>query len=221
MKKDGYYSSGEFARMAHVTLRTIRYYDKQNILKPSYVTESGARFYTDEDFARLSQILLLKYLGFSLDDIREMTIDDSDYHFMENSLNIQLKLVRDRIEQMQLVEKAIQDTTEAIRSQHAIDWNQMLDLIHLTGMEKSMKNQYQNASNISARIQLHSKYSTNKQSWFPWIFLKIRIVLAVLLMLAFLLLKYNAYEFQGYQAKDVIDIISDNQYYTILQDYVK
>ena len=156
MKKDGYYSSGEFARMAHVTLRTVRYYDKQDILKPSLVTESGARFYTDEDFARLSQILLLKYLGFSLDDIREMTIDDSDYHFMENSLNIQLKLVRDRIEQMQLVEKAIQDTTDAIRSHHAIDWNQMLDLIHLTGMEKSMKNQYQNASNISSRINLHS-----------------------------------------------------------------
>ena len=170
MKKDGYYSSGEFARMAHVTLRTIRYYDKQNILKPSYVTESGARFYTDADFARLSQILLLKYLGFSLDDIREMTIDDSDYHFMENSLNIQLKLVRDRIEQMQLVEKAIQDTTDAIRSRHAIDWNQMLNLIHLTGMEKSMKNQYQNASNISSRINLHSLYSQNKQGWFPWIF---------------------------------------------------
>ena len=97
MKKPGYYSSGEFARMAHVTLRTIRYYDKQNILKPSYVTEAGARFYTDEDFARLQQILLLKYLGFSLDDIRDMTIDDADYHFMLNSLNIQLKLVRDRI----------------------------------------------------------------------------------------------------------------------------
>ena len=74
MKKAGYYSSGEFARMAQVTLRTIRYYDKQNILKPSYVTDAGARFYTDEDFARLQQILLLKYLGFSLDDIREMTI---------------------------------------------------------------------------------------------------------------------------------------------------
>jgi hypothetical protein len=41
LKKPGYYSSGEFARMAHVTLRTIRYYDKQNILKPSYVTEAG------------------------------------------------------------------------------------------------------------------------------------------------------------------------------------
>ena len=104
MKKDGYYSSGEFARMAQVTLRTIRYYDKQNILKPSLVTDSGARFYTDQDFLRLQQILLLKYLGFSLDDIRELIIDDTDYRFMLNSLNIQRKLVQDKIEQMQLVE---------------------------------------------------------------------------------------------------------------------
>ena len=149
MKKDGYYSSGEFARMAHVTLRTVRYYDKQDILKPSLVTESGARFYTDEDFARLQQILLLKYLGFSLDDIREMTIGDSDYHFMLNSLNIQLRLVRDRIEQMQLVEKAIQDTAQMIKEQ--------------------------NATNISSRINLHSLYSQNKQGWFPWIFEQCRI----------------------------------------------
>ena len=170
MKKPGYYSSGEFARMAHVTLRTIRYYDKQNILKPSYVSDSGARFYTDEDFARLQQILLLKYLGFSLDDIRDMTIDDADYHFMLNSLNIQLKLVRDRIEQMQLVEQAIQDTSDLIQKEHSIDWSQMLNLIHLTGMEKSMKNQYQDASNISARINLHSLYSQNTKGWFPWIF---------------------------------------------------
>lgn len=58
------------------------------------------------------------------------------------------------------------------------------------------------------------------QTSVPWIFLKIRMVLAVLLMIGFLVLKYNAYEFHSYQAKDVIDIISDNQYYTILQDYV-
>ena len=44
MKKNGYYSSGEFARMAHVTLRTIRYYDKQDILKPSYVSPVRSTF---------------------------------------------------------------------------------------------------------------------------------------------------------------------------------
>lgn len=169
MKKEGYYSSGEFARMAHVTVRTIRYYDSQNILKPSLVTKTGARFYTEKDLARLQQILLLKYLGFSLDDIKELTIDDADYHFLLESLNIQLGLVRDRIEQMQLVEKAILDTSLAIQSEKSIDWSQMLHLIHLTNMEKSLKNQYQNASNITSRIHLHSLYSTNKKGWFPWI----------------------------------------------------
>ncbi len=170
MRLPGYYSSGQFARMAGVSVRTIRFYDKQNILKPSYVNPSGARFYTDSDLARLQQILLLKYLGFSLDDIKEMTIEDTDYHFLKNSLNLQKKLVQDRIEQMQLVESAIEDTVHAIEAEHQIDWSHMLDLIHLTGMEKSLKLQYQNATNISARIRLHRDYSVNRQGWFPWIY---------------------------------------------------
>ena len=170
MKLPGYYTSGQFAHMAEVSVRTIRYYDQQNILKPSYINESGARFYTDEDFVRLQQILLLKYLGFSLEDIREMTINDTDYHLMQNALNLQLKLIDDKIEQMQLVKQAIQDTSREISKNHTVNWSQMLHLIHLTGMEKSLKTQYQNASNISARIRLHEMYSQNQTRWFPWIY---------------------------------------------------
>lgn len=170
MKPTGYYTSGQFAKMAHISVRTIRYYDKQNILKPSYVNESGARFYSDEDFVKLQQILLLKYLGFSLEDIRSMVVDDVDYRMLQNSLKLQLKLVQDRIEQMQMVAKAIEETTVAIDSNQDIDWSQMLQLIHLTNMESSLKSQYQNATNISARINLHQLYSTNQQGWFPWIY---------------------------------------------------
>lgn len=175
MKLPGYYSSGEFAKMAHLTVRTIRFYDKQNILKPSYVNDSGARFYTDEDFARLQQILLLKYLGFSLEDIRNMTIGDSDYPMLKNSLNLQLKLVKDRIEQMQLVANAIEDTAKAIDTEQEINWSQMLNLIHLTNMENTLKSQYQNATNISARINLHKLYASNRQGWFPWLYEQCRI----------------------------------------------
>lgn len=107
MKKEGYYSSGEFARMAQVTLLTIRFYDKKGILKPSYVNESGARFYTDEDFARLQQILLFKYLGFSLDDIHEFVIENADSQYLLNSLKLQRMLVQERTEQAHLVEAAI------------------------------------------------------------------------------------------------------------------
>ena len=83
MHKEGFYSSGEFAKKANVTVRTIRFYDKKNLLKPSYVNENGARFYTDADFARLQQILLFKYLGFSLDDIKNITVQLPDGSSMQ------------------------------------------------------------------------------------------------------------------------------------------
>ena len=170
MRKEGYYSSGQFAALANVSVRTIRFYDRQNLLKPSYVNENGARFYTDADLVHIQQILLLKYLGFSLEDIRELTIGDSDPSFLLNSLHLQRRLVDDRIEQLSLVREAISDTASVIEQGKQVDWRGMLDLIHLTGMENTLASQYRNATNISARIRLHSLYSTNKTGWFPWLF---------------------------------------------------
>lgn len=170
MKNDKYYTSGQFAKKAHVSVRTIRFYDKQNILKPAFVNEKGARFYTDDDFVRLQQVLLFKYLGFSLEEIKSMTINNSDSRMLLNSLKLQQKLVKDKIEQLELVSNAINKTYEAVSLNNSVDWNYMLELIHLTGMQNSLQTQYQNASNISARINLHQMYSTGKPSWFEWIY---------------------------------------------------
>ena len=71
---------------------------------------------------------------------------------------------------MELVKQAILDTTAAIEANHDINWSQMLDLIHLTNMESSLKSQYQNAGNISARIRLHKMYSKNTCGWFSFIY---------------------------------------------------
>lgn len=168
MKKNGYYSSGEFAKKTSVTKKTLRYYDEKNILKPSYVTPSGARLYNDEDLGRLQQILLLKYLGFSLNEIREMMIEDDNRH-MAKLLEIQHKLVENRIEQLDLVSKSILNLSERLQHNQTADWSEMLDIINLMRMESSLQNQYKNASNISARIQLHTRFSENKKLWFPWI----------------------------------------------------
>ena len=170
MKLLGYYSSGEFAQKAHITKKTIRYYDEHNILKPSYVNENGARFYTDEDFARLQQILFLKYLGFSLDDIKEITMRNSSQHFLSESLHMQLGFIEERLEQMQLVKRALQDAAGAVDAGKDVDWSQMLQLVNLNELEQKLKMQYRNSSNISARIQLHNEFAKNKQGWFPWIF---------------------------------------------------
>ena len=170
MKLEGYYSSGEFANKAHITKKTVRYYDEHNILKPSFVNENGARFYTDKDFARLQQILFLKYLGFSLDDIREMTMRNSDLSFLSESLHMQLGLMEERLEQMQLMKQALIEASEAVDQGAAVDWSQMLQVVNLNEMEQKLKSQYLNSSNISARINLHKEYAVNKKGWFPWLF---------------------------------------------------
>lgn len=165
-----YYTSGQFAKKAHVSVRTIRFYDQQNILKPSKLDKNGSRFYTDNDFVKLQQILLFKYLGFSLEEIKSLTITDSDNSMLINSLKLQQKLVRDKIEQLELVSDAIEQTSCALKSDNSINWNGLLTLIHLTGMQNSLKTQYLNASNISARISLHQMYSTGRPGWFQWIY---------------------------------------------------
>lgn len=165
-----YYTSGEFAHKAHVSIRTIRYYDQRNLLKPATHTKSGARRYTDQDFAKLQQILLLKYLGFSLSDIREMTIGSGDEQLLLDSLQIQKRLAQQRLEEMKNVVAAIDSTSQALESKQQVDWNKMLDLIHLTSMNRSLSSQYKNATNISARIRLHRDFSTNQEGWFPWLF---------------------------------------------------
>ena len=61
MDKQKYYSTGEFARKGHVSLRTIRWYDRMNLLKPACRSDDGRRYYTEADLAKLQQILLFKY----------------------------------------------------------------------------------------------------------------------------------------------------------------
>ena len=51
-------------------MRTVRFYDRVGLLQPSAHTEAGYRLYTEADFFRLQQILALKFLGFSLEEIK-------------------------------------------------------------------------------------------------------------------------------------------------------
>lgn len=164
-----YYKTGEFAKMANVSIRTIRYYDNQGLLKPSKINESGYRLYTDQDFVKLQQILSLKYLGFSLDEIFSMTINN-DNSSLQQSLNLQSKLIKQKIEHLQLVQSSIEETNKLLKESHDIDWNNILKLIHLSTMEHDLVDQYKNSTNVDIRIRLHEKYSINPYTWFEWLY---------------------------------------------------
>lgn len=65
------YRIGMFAGMGHVTIKTLRHYEEQGILKPAYVDESnGYRYYLAGQIADLQQILSLRNMDFSIEDIK-------------------------------------------------------------------------------------------------------------------------------------------------------
>jgi MerR family transcriptional regulator, thiopeptide resistance regulator len=62
---------GELAKRTGVSVRTLHYYDEIGLLAPSRHSEAGYRLYADTDIVRLQQIMSLRQLGFSLEQIRD------------------------------------------------------------------------------------------------------------------------------------------------------
>ena len=64
------YKIGMFAAMNHVTVKTLRFYEKQGLLMPAVINqENGYRYYTLSQMAVLHQITALKMAGFTLEEI--------------------------------------------------------------------------------------------------------------------------------------------------------
>jgi MerR family transcriptional regulator, thiopeptide resistance regulator len=59
----------EFAKLAGVTVRALRHYDRLNLLSPRHRSERGHRLYCHDDLGRIERILVLRHLGLSLREI--------------------------------------------------------------------------------------------------------------------------------------------------------
>lgn len=161
-----YYKTGQFARLANVSERTIRYYDKIGLLKPSFVMENGYRQYSDLDLLKLQKILSLKHLGFSIEEIFPMVMDNTN---LKESFELQIDLIEDKMSHLQSLKDALKRASQS----SDLSWNMILSLVQLSNEETNIIEQYKNAKNLNDRISLHEKYSTNKQGWFNWLFEKI------------------------------------------------
>jgi MerR family transcriptional regulator, thiopeptide resistance regulator len=128
------YRTGEFARKASVTVRTLRYYDKVGLLRPSAHTEAGYRLYTDEDLLRLQQILALKFLGFALDEIRRWL--RSGPALLHQALAIQKAMMREKRAQLDVIITAIEET-EALLHADTHDWEPIVHIIEVIQMQQT------------------------------------------------------------------------------------
>ena len=162
------YSTGEFAKLAGVTIRTIRYYDKIGLLKPTMILENGYRRYCNQDLITLQKILCLKELGFSLEEIYPL-IQDNDQDSFLRSIQLQTNLIDQKIKHLNNLKDSLK-ATERLISKNNIAWDKIIELIKLSAIDENIVENYMNAKNLKTRIKLHDLFSTNPQGWFPWLF---------------------------------------------------
>lgn len=83
------YKIGEFSKIMNIPIRTLRYYDEQNILKPRYIDKyTGYRLYDEENIIELELILILKSVNFTLSEISEYKDNLSSDILKEKQLEI-------------------------------------------------------------------------------------------------------------------------------------
>lgn len=164
-----YYTTGQFAKLASVTERTIRYYDKIGLLKPSFVMNNGYRKYTNFDLLKLQKIITLKNLGFTIEEIFPIMLKKQN---LKESFTMQLELLEKEINHLQRIKDSMEILTKNIDETNP-NWNQIISMLHLASIESNLVEQYKNSNNLNVRIQLHSNYSVNSEGWFNWLFNKI------------------------------------------------
>ncbi|SQB91431.1 transcriptional regulatory protein [Clostridium tetanomorphum] len=170
-----FYSVGEFAKKANVTIRTLRYYDKIGLLKPSSYNDLGHRIYSKEDFGKLQKILTLKFIGLSLEeigDIMKYDINDKDF---KKSLEIQKEIIQEKVKHMDTVIKAIEETLYMVEKEDTLNWDNFINIINVINFDKKWLEQYKNSSNLRARINIHNNFSTNKEGWMNWFFNQLKL----------------------------------------------
>ena len=89
----------QIAKQTGVSVRTLHHYDAIGLLRPSFVAESGYRYYDEGAVERLYLILLFRELEFPLKEIKEI-LDAPDYD-RNRVLSAQIALLKAKAEHLQ------------------------------------------------------------------------------------------------------------------------
>ncbi|HLJ53571.1 MAG TPA: MerR family transcriptional regulator [Chthonomonadaceae bacterium] len=157
------YHTGEFAKRARVSLRTLRYYDAAGLLSPGRRTEAGYRLYTETDLQTLQRILALKFLGFSLDEIKRYLARGP--RRLDSALAQQRAMLLDRRKQIDAILRAISQT-ERLLADGQPGWDAVTDVIERIQMEQKTEwmSKYFRPDQLQTLDALHkSAYSPEAQ----------------------------------------------------------
>ncbi len=145
---------GEFAKRSGVTVKTLLHYDKIGLLQPSLKTQAGYRIYCDEDFIKLQQIITLKFIGLSLEEIKQLTNEKNQN--IENIISVQTRALEEKKKHIETVITALNKAEKQIQNNSFLEVQQLIDIIKITNMETRAKQRFNDAS---------KQYVTDSYHW--------------------------------------------------------
>ncbi len=133
----GYMTAGTVAKKMGVTVRTLQHYDREGLLSPSALSEGGRRLYTDKDIIKLHQILSLKDLGFSLNDIRDKLIPLDTPADVAQVLSEQAALIRQKVAELTESLARIEALKTEVLEMQSVDFKKYADILVNLKMKNS------------------------------------------------------------------------------------
>lgn len=107
MNKSELFKIGEIAKMFHLSVGTLRHYEKNGLIKPTYVDEiSGYRYYSTQQFECLNTIRYLRTLDMPLEKIKEF-LANRNILSIQKMLEIQKLKVIEKQKELKIIEKKI------------------------------------------------------------------------------------------------------------------
>jgi DNA-binding transcriptional MerR regulator len=114
------YQAHEFAQRAGVTVRTLHHYDRLGLLKASRRSRAGYRLYSDPDLIRLEQIVVLKSIGLTLKETRELL--QRDRSALQEALARQQRVLTEKRRHIDQTIRAIGAARRALETESEPNW---------------------------------------------------------------------------------------------------
>ena len=113
MKKQEFYSIGQVSKIANLSTKALRYYDKIGLIQPDKVEDNQYRFYSMPTLLSVPVIKYYKQMGFKLEEMRSL-IEGSTYNVLE-------KVFSDKIKQIKIEEREL-----FIKYKSVKDWHELI-----------------------------------------------------------------------------------------------
>lgn len=158
-----HYQIKEISQLTSLSIRTLQYYDDIGLLKPYQRKASGYRLYSEADLLRLQQIVTLKFLDFSLAEIKEIisktAVDVS--HFISNQAQ---KLAR-KAAKANEASALLNYIASQMNMQQSINWKSTKTIIELLELNTMYDQSLANDSELGKKSAYDSQY--NPERLFP------------------------------------------------------